>query len=487
MVIDCPRIAFCALRGNSGKTLLTVGVVACLQSEGKTISPFKKGPDYIDAAWLALAAGRPCYNLDAFLMERRGIFSSFSFHTSQTDGAIVEGNRGIFDGLDEKGTYSSAELAKMLGIPVILIVDCNMATRTVAAMVLGCQHFDPDVAIKGVVLNRIRGNRHSSIIKNAIEESCGLPVLGVIPNIEGRIFPERHMGLVPPQEHPGAKRAVDDASRIVEQYVDIERIWKIATSTPSLNCSNPAYHSEKTELELYSSKKPRIGYIRDSAFWFYYPDNIEALEYLGAEMVECNGLIQNSLPSLDALYIGGGFPETHAEALAANIGFRRDLYSAIERGLPVYAECGGLLYLGEKLIVDGKEFPMAGVFPLTFILERRPQAHGYTVLEVIESNPYFSIGETLHGHEFHYSRIIEEKECELALAFKVKRGYGIDGRKDGLCYKNVLATYSHVHTLGTKSWAKGLFDRAVLYSQNSRKEKEAALYCEKGLSVALNF
>ena len=487
MVIDRPRIAFCALRGNSGKTLLTVGAVACLRSEGKEISPFKKGPDYIDAAWLTLAAGRPCYNLDLFLMERRGIFSSFSFHTDQADGAIVEGNRGIFDGFDEKGTYSSAELVKMLGIPVILIVDCNMTTRTVAAMVLGCQHFDPDVAIKGVVLNRIRGNRHSSIIKSAIQENCGIPVLGAIPNIEGRVFPERHMGLVPPQEHPGARRAVDEAAKMVEQYVDIKGIWKIAASAPSLNCNIPAYHSEKTESGLHSSKKPRIGYIRDSAFWFYYPDNIEALEYLGAEMVECNGLVQKDLPSIDALYIGGGFPETHAEVLAANIGFRRALRSAIEGGLPVYAECGGLLYLGERLIIDGKEFPMAGVFPLTFVLERRPQAHGYTVLEVKESNPYFSIGETLHGHEFHYSRIIEEKKCELALAFEVKRGYGIDGRKDGLCYKNVLATYSHVHALGTRAWAKGLFDRAVLFSRNSRKEKDAVSYSEKGVSVASNF
>ncbi|MDY6855273.1 MAG: cobyrinate a,c-diamide synthase [Thermodesulfobacteriota bacterium] len=474
MVIDCPRIAFCALRGNSGKTLLTVGTVTCLHNEGREISPFKKGPDYIDAAWLALAAGRPCYNLDVFLMERRGIFSSFSFHTNQADGAIVEGNRGIFDGLDEKGTYSSAELAKMLGIPVILIVDCKMTTRTVAAMVLGCQHFDLDVAIKGVVLNRIRGSRHGSIIKRAIEENCGIPVLGQIPNIEGRVFPERHMGLVPPQEHPGAKRAIDEASKIADQNVDIEGVWKIATSASSLNSSIPDYHSEKAESGLYVSKKPRIGYIRDAAFWFYYPDNIEALEYLGAEMVECNGLVQDSLPSLDALYIGGGFPETHAEVLAANIGFRRALQGAIERGLPVYAECGGLLYLGERLIIDGKEFPMAGVFPLTFVLERRPQAHGYTVLEVIEPNPYFFKGEILHGHEFHYSRIIEEKKCELTLAFEVKRGYGIDGMKDGLCYKNVLATYSHVHASGASAWAKGLFGRAVQYSQDSKREKDAA-------------
>lgn len=487
MVVNCPRVAFSGLRGNSGKTFLTVGVAAYLRRKGKMISPFKKGPDYIDAAWLSLAAGRPCYNLDAFLMERKDILSSFSAHASQAEGALVEGNRGLFDGADTEGSYSTAELAKMLEIPVILIVDCTMATRTVAAMVLGCQHFDPEVTIKGVILNRIGGSRHESVVRTAIEESCGVPVLGAVPRIKGRIFPERHMGLVPPQEHPEARKAVDEAAGIATRYIDIERLWEIAVESPPLGLFDSTEGMEEKNLYLSPPKKPRIGFIKDSAFWFYYPDNIEALKKLGAEMVECNALLQDKLPPLDALYIGGGFPETHAEKLAANAGFRRSLYRAVENGLPVYAECGGLMYLGGKLTIEDKTFPMAGVFPLTFALRRKPQGHGYTILEVDRPNPYFEVGEVLYGHEFHYSQILDLEEGKFAPAFKVRRGYGLDGKRDGLCYKNVLGTYSHLHALGTKGWAKGLFDRAVFYSRTSDRSREDVSFCKGRFPVALNF
>ena len=470
MIVDFPKILFSALRGNSGKTLLSVGVVACLGKEGKALSPFKKGPDYIDAAWLSLAAGRPCYNLDAFLMGREGLSSSFFIHTRHTHGALVEGNRGLFDSMDSQGSYSTAELAKMLQIPVVLVVDCSMTTRTIAAMILGCQQFDPEVAIKGVVINWISGNRHESIVRTAIEEKCGIPVLGAIPKIKGGAFPERHMGLVPPQEHPDANKAVDEAARIVERYVDVERIWKIAVDAPFLRYNDPIEDVKDKKLPLNPSERPRIGVIKDSAFGFYYPDNLEALEKLGAKIVECTALAQNELPPIDALYIGGGFPETHADKLAANEGFKRSLREAVERGLPVYAECGGLMYLGKQLIVEKKTFPMVGIFPLTFVFQGRPEFHGYTILEVDQSNPYFRVGETLRGHEFHYSRIVDLEEDRFTPVFRVKRGHGINGKRDGLCYKNVLATYSHLHALGTDRWARALFEHALFY-----KEREVRL------------
>ncbi|MDI6775762.1 MAG: cobyrinate a,c-diamide synthase [Syntrophales bacterium] len=461
MVIVCPRVVFSALRGNSGKTFLTVGVGACLRHRGKRIAPFKKGPDYIDAAWLGMVTGRPCYNLDVFLMEREGVLSSFLTRVQQTDGALVEGNRGLFDGMNREGSYSTAELAKMLQMPVILIMDCSMTTRTAAAMLLGCQHFDPEVAIKGVILNRIGGTRHETIVRSAIEDSCGVPVLGAVPRIAGGAFPERHMGLVPPPEHPGASRAIDEAARIAARYIDIDRLWEIAEGSPPLDL--PDLKGEEKVWSGWPSGQPRIGFIRDSAFWFYYPDNLEALVRLGASLVECSALHDEELPPVDALYIGGGFPETHAGSLAANAGFRRSLHEAVERGLPVYAECGGLMYLGEKLIVGERTFPMVGVFPLDFVLDRIPQGHGYTILEVDQPNPYFPTGEILHGHEFHYSHILDGKEEGLTLALNVRRGYGINGRRDGLCYKNVLATYSHLHASGAKGWARSLFDHALFY------------------------
>lgn len=470
MIVDHPRIVFSALRGNSGKTFLTVGVGACLRHRGKTVSPFKKGPDYIDPAWLEMATGQPCHNLDLFLMEREGLVSSFSTRVRQTDGALVEGNRGLFDGMDREGSYSTAELAKLLQAPVILVVDCSMTTRTAAAMILGCQHFDPRVAIRGVILNRIGGARHESVIRSAIEDRCGVVVLGAIPKIKEGIFPERHMGLVPPREHPGAARAVDEAARIVDRYVDVDRLWKIARGAPAVYFDDPGREGERF---VRPSRQPRIGFIRDSAFWFYYPDNLEVLEKSGASLVECSALNDRELPAVDALYIGGGFPETHAASLAANAGFRKSLREAVETGLPVYAECGGLMYLGEELIVEEKTFPMAGVFPLRFVLDGRPQGHGYTILEVDTPNPYFPTGEILHGHEFHYSRIPDWGEGSFTFAFNVRRGYGIQGRRDGLCYKNVLATYSHLHAVGAKGWAKAIWEQAVSYQQGKMLSEQS--------------
>jgi len=459
-----PRVVFSALRGNSGKTFLTVGVGACLTLRGKAVAPFKKGPDYIDTAWLEMATGRPCYNLDLFLMGKEGILSSFAAHGQHGECALVEGNRGLYDGMDREGSYSTAELAKLLRAPVILVVDCSMATRTLAAMILGCQHFDPQVAIQGVILNRIGGTRHGAVIRSAIEDRCGVPVLGALPRIQEGIFPERHMGLVPPREHPGAERAVNEAARIVDRHVDVDRVWEIARGAPAVEINIPDGRQEARPICL--PGRPKIGFIRDSAFWFYYPENLELLEQLGASLVPCSALGDKELPPIDALYIGGGFPESHAAALAANRDFRKSLREAVEAGLPVYAECGGLMYLGRELLVEEKVFPMTGVFPFRFVLDKRPQGHGYTVLDVDAPNPYFPVGETLHGHEFHYSHISEWEEGPFTLVFKVKRGQGIHGGRDGLLYKNVLATYSHVHASGTKGWAKTLLEKAVCYGRN---------------------
>ena len=469
MMVDRPRVVFSALRGNSGKTFLTVGVGACLTLRGKALSPFKKGPDYIDAAWLEMATGHPCYNLDLFLMGREGMLSSFITRVQHADGALVEGNRGLFDGMDREGSYSTAELAKLLQAPVIMVVDCSMATRTVAATILGCQLFDPKVAIKGVILNRIGGPRHEAVIRTAIEDRCGVPVLGALPRIQEKIFPERHMGLVPPREHPGARRAIEEAARIVDGHIDVDKVWEIARDAPAVDFDVSDRQHE--ELHIRPSKQPKIGYIRDSAFWFYYPDNLELLEKMGASLVACSALDDKELPPVDALYIGGGFPESHAAALAANTDFRKSLREAVEAGLPVYAECGGLMYLGKELLVEEKVFPMTGVFPFRFVLGKRPHGHGYTILDVDAPNPYFPIGETLHGHEFHYSHIPEWEEGPFTLVFKVKRGQGIHGGRDGLLYKNVLATYSHVHASGTKGWAKTLLEKAFCYERNKLLEQ----------------
>ena len=428
--------------------------------------PFKKGPDYIDAAWLALAASHPCHNLDTFMMGREQVIRSFSRHALEGAISLIEGNRGLFDGSNPEGEHSTAELAKLLRAPVILVVDCDKVTRTAAAMVLGCRHFDRSVDIRGVILNRVAGSRHAAVVRKSVEEYCGIPVLGTVPRIADIPFSERHLGLIPPQEHDRVRLALGKAADIAGDCLDLEGLTQVAESAafwedhafPGLQPADKADHEQVT-----------IGVIRDRAFQFYYPENIEALADSGARVIEISAISEEKLPPVDALYIGGGFPETQAELLAQNEAFRRSLRDAAEQGLPIYAECGGFMYLGESLTVGDRHYPMVGFLPITFGMEKRPQGHGYTVLDVERENPFFPVGTGLKGHEFHYSRILSRKEGEGHLAFRVKRGIGIDGKRDGLCRKNVLASFTHLHALGTPQWAGGLVEKARQYGAGRRK------------------
>ncbi|MGD8916636.1 MAG: hydrogenobyrinic acid a,c-diamide synthase (glutamine-hydrolyzing) [Syntrophobacterales bacterium] len=466
-----PRVVIAGLRGGSGKTTLSLGLVAAWRHRAGEVVPFKKGPDYIDAGWLALAAGQPCYNLDQYMMSGEQILDSFRQHTQKAQGAVIEGNRGLFDGMDADGSFSTAELAKLLQAPVILVVDGSMVTRTAAAVVLGCQHLDPEVPIQAVVLNRVAGPRHQEMLQTTIERYCGVPVVGAIPKLKEDDFPERHMGLVTALEHPEAREAILARIQIVERYLDLEKVLAIANQAPPLNWQP----NRPTKRVSKAYRQPTIGIIRDSAFQFYYPENLEALERRGASLLTINALQDTFLPELDGLYIGGGFPETHAEQLAANDQLRKGLRSAIEAGLPVYAECGGLMYLGRSLEIKDNIYPMVEALPMDFRLEQKPQGHGYTELEVVNTNPFYPVGTTLKGHEFHYSRVTRFDLSPESLAFAMRRGAGILDRKDGVCYKNTLATYSHVHAIGTPVWAEGLIRRALAYQRELRgnsKEKK---------------
>ena len=467
-----PRLVLAGLRGGSGKTILTLGLIAVWREMGYEVAPFKKGPDFIDAGWHTFAAGRTCHNLDSFLMDDNQLLSSFAFRSRGADISLVEGNRGLYDGLDIDGRCSTAELAKLLKTPVVLIVDVSMATRTIAALVKGCQAFDPELTIAAVILNRAAGPRQTALITGAIEKYCRIPVLGVVPKLSGNIFPERHMGLVPYQERAHSERAIRWAKDAVLKYLKVEALLDLARAAGPL----PALSSDisREEISPLQSDSPRIGYILDSSFWFYYPENLEQLERLGATLVKIDTLSDRCLPELDALYIGGGFPETQAAALAENKAFRQSLKQSVDQGLPVYAECGGLMYLGETLVVDKKSYPMVGALPLRLLLEKKPQGHGYTVMEVVESNPFYPVGETLRGHEFHYSRAVLTSEEGVHFAFRVKRGHGVDGVRDGIVKHNLLATYTHIHAAGDAGWARGLcavaLERKMKKFSNDQKQ-----------------
>ncbi|MEJ2658881.1 MAG: cobyrinate a,c-diamide synthase [Desulfobacterales bacterium] len=478
--MDFPRILISALRGGAGKTIVSIGMTAAWKASGKQITPFKKGPDYIDAGWLSLAAGRPCYNLDTFLIKAPHLLQSFYSHSTTEGISVIEGNRGLYDGIDIQGSTSTAELAKLLKAPVVLCIDCTKSTRTMAAAVLGCMMFDPDVDIKGVILNRVAGSRHENVLRKNIEQYCHIPVLGAIPKLDWEKFPERHLGLVPTPEHGCAMDAVDDAAGIASRYLDLDALAEISFNAQAIPVHDASsgkmrYKARiqinipaEAESSLDSGKhqKPKIGIIRDSAFQFYYPENIEALQAAGAETLVISPFTSDTIMPVDALYIGGGFPETHAHELSSNITFRKELKDLAQGGLPIYAECGGLMYLGEELVLEEKSYPMAGVLPIVFGFFKKPQGHGYTVVKVARKNPYFDIGTEIKGHEFHYSRVLRWHGTDNDLAFVMKRGAGFLNRRDGVCYKNVLATFTHIHALGTPGWAGALVRNAMAYKRN---------------------
>lgn len=454
MTASLPRLVIAGLSGDSGKTIVSLSVLAALRKKGMSVAPFKKGPDYIDAAWLGWAAGGVCRNLDTYLVDSDTILKNFVSRSSNYDIVIIEGNRGIFDGRDIEGTHSTASLAKLLQSPVILVVDCSKVTRTTAAVIKGCVSFDPEVNIAGVILNRIAGDRHQKIITESIKRYCNLPVLGAIPGFgdQRRLIPERHLGLIPPLEFLDQGELEKSLSSIADDYLDIDGLISVAKRAGSLAV-------DKSELEPLSPVMVKIGYFSDSVFTFYYPENLEALSRHGAELVKISSLDDKTLPDIDALYIGGGFPETHAERLARNTSLRDSVKVAAERGLPIYAECGGLIYLSKSLTWEGRRYPMADVLPVDLIMNSKPAGHGYAEIEVDRPNPVFPLGAVIHGHEFHYSSLSASSPTANG-CMKVKSGVGLGGKRDGIVYKSILACYIHIHADGITDWAPAMIRNA---------------------------
>ncbi|MEW6273844.1 MAG: cobyrinate a,c-diamide synthase [Bacillota bacterium] len=451
-----PRLVIGAPHGRSGKTTVTIGLLASLAGEkGLAVQPFKKGPDFIDPGWLSRVAGRECRNLDSFLMGAKKILASFLTYTTGADVGVVEGAMGLYDGVDLQGSGSTAEIAKILKAPVILVVDCTRLTRSVAAVVMGFLHFDPGVNIAGVILNKVARPRHEEMLRAALKTYCGVPVLGVIPKGEKLSIPDRHLGLVPVAENDELAQKIREIGQTASKYLDLDALLKTAGEAPALageglpfqNCAPVA--------------KAAIGIFKDRAFTFYYPENLEALKACGAEIAVIDSLRDSFLPAVDALYLGGGFPEIFAAELEANAGLRNAVREAVEAGLPVYAECGGLMYLARKLHWQGKSYRMSGALPFDVLLTDRPQGHGYEIIETVGENPFVPVGVTIKAHEFHHSRVVNLDCSRVRFAFRVRRGWGIDGQNDGLVYKNVLAAYAHVHALAAPDWARWLVEKAA--------------------------
>ncbi|SMC55864.1 cobyrinic acid a,c-diamide synthase [Desulfocicer vacuolatum DSM 3385] len=494
-----PGLVIAGLRGGNGKTVISLGVTAAWRDIGINVAPFKKGPDYIDAGWLSKAAGRSCYNLDTFMCSTDQAENSFLKNSAMADIALIEGNRGLYDGIDIQGRTSTAEIAKLLNLPVVLVLDCTKSTRTMAALLLGCIHFDPHVNIMGVILNRVAGKRHENKVKDNIKQFCNIPVFGSVPKLKAEDFPERHMGLVPSAEHELALESIKAAARVARKYIDLDGLYRacinaskipaasLSSSTPphntlcekcgqktSMDCDTVADGScgkggGKTQLQtapiphIPKQERPIIGVIRDSAFQFYYPDNLESLEESGAILQEISPLKASDIPPVDAIYMGGGFPETHAAQLADNESFRNQLKALAMKGLPIYAECGGLIFLGKSLTLDGVTYAMSDILPVSFGLSKRPVGHGYTQVRVIQKNPFFPRGTLLRGHEFRYSHIMDIDYRENEMVFAMERGKGIIDKKDGFCRYNVFGTYTHTLSSCASSWSHAMVKQALQY------------------------
>lgn len=477
-----PRLLVSAAHKSSGKTTVTLGLCAALAAQGLRVQPFKKGPDYIDPMWLTLASGRPCLNLDAYLMNDASMAALFRAAVTTADLALVEGNKGLYDGLSLDGSNSNAALAQRLAAPVLLVIDARGMTRGIAPLILGYQAFDPRIRIGGVILNRLGGSRHEAKLRAVIEHYTDVPVLGAVHEDEQLAMTERHLGLMPCAEVGDAQRRVQAIGERVAAQVDLARVRALAESAGpcpgGADGVRPAGLALPQAIDAQPWPRPdlRIGVARDRAFGFYYPDDLAALQAAGAELVPIDTLHDRELPALDALFIGGGFPETCLDELQANASMRRSVKQAVEGGLPTYAECGGLMYLSRRIEWQGRSAEMVGVIPGDTQMQVRPVGRGYVHLESTPSMPWpvgpveaatrpADAGSALvRGHEFHHSRLVNLPPG-LAYAWRVRRGYGIDGHSDGLVMHRLLASYAHLRSLAGSGWAA----RFVQYARECRR------------------
>jgi len=450
------QILISAAHKSSGKTTLSIGLCAALRQRGVTLAPFKKGPDFIDPMWLQQAAGAPCYNLDFFTMSGEEIIALFQQKSKDSEFALVEGNKGLYDGLDLDGSNSNAALARLLNLPVVLVIDAQGMTRGIAPLILGYQAFDRDIRIAGVILNKLGGSRHESKLRQVIEHYTEVPVIGAVHRHPDLHLLERHLGLLPSNESPQSQQQIQAIAKVVSQEVDLNRLLDIG------NAANAAPDTGRAEIIHRASKRAevRIAVARDAAFGFYYPDDLQALQQCGAEIVPVDMLHDAKLPDhIDALIIGGGFPETHLDQLADNQSLRAHILQLAQQGLPIYAECGGLMYLCRRLSWNNQSREMVGVIPADCEMHSKPQGRGYVKLKPRANHPWPQMQQQdeIRCHEFHYSKLVN-LDAELEYVYDVSRGMGIDGRHDGIRIYNVLANYTHMRHVGNNPWVPAFVD-----------------------------
>lgn len=437
-----------AAHKSSGKTLVSLGLAAAMRRRGVHVAPFKKGPDYIDASWLAKAAAAPCYNLDFHTMSHVEIGTTFAARSAHADLALIEGTKGLHDGVATDGRDSNAALARLLQTPVLLVLDTRGMTRGVAPLIQGLQAFEPTLEFAGVIFNRVGGERHAAKLRAAVRSYCDCPVIGAVPERAELGIAERHLGLVPGNEALDVEAQLSEVARVIEDTVDLTALAPTGSRRSA---------AERVRADGPATGNLRVAIANDEAFNFYYADDFDALRREGAELCFFDTLHDAQVPQADALWLGGGFPETAMNRLAGNTAMRHAIARFAQSGRPVYAECGGLMYLARTLTWGARRQAMCNVLPIDVQMRERPQGRGYMRLKETGAAPWGRIvapGATLPAHEFHYSCITPEARATLRFAYEVERGFGADGQHDGIVSGNVLASYAHLRNTQRSPWVR---------------------------------
>ena len=441
--VHAPRIVLAGVSSGVGKTTIVTGLTGLLHRQGLSVQPFKVGPDYIDPGFHAKAAGRDSYNLDTWLVPEERLAFTFASLSKGADLSIIEGVMGLYDG-GSKGVSSTAEIAKLLQAPVVLIINCQSIGTSAAAIALGYKSYDPEVCFAGVILNKLGSDKHEAMIRDAMKE-IGIPVLGALHRDQELKTPERHLGLTPVTEIE-TKDLIRHMEDDAEKALSLSSLLQAAQSAPDLEIPEESLQEEIHPV--------RIGVARDPAFTFYYPTSLSALEKRGAELVPFSPIHDREIPDVDGLVFGGGFPEMFLTELSQNHTMIESIQAAAKQGLPVYAECGGLMYLCREITgFNGERYPMAGLVPAVCRMEKTLQRVGYVTASPLRKSICSVPGETLRGHEFHFSTLLPDRE-DFPWAYELRGTRQKEAHKEGYAAGSVIASYLHMNFDGNPEAAR---------------------------------
>ena len=451
-------IVVAGTKSGCGKTTVSMGLMAALVKRGLKVAPFKVGPDFIDPGHHSRIAGVGCRNLDGWMLSRNFNLDVFAKGMKDADIAVVEGVMGLFDGYDGKSEAgSTAQIAKWLGLPVILLVDAASMARSAAAIVMGFEHFDAELTYAGVIFNHLGSDRHLQYLKEAVQDRIEMPFLGGILRNTAIAIPERHLGLVTREDHPLAEENIDRLADLIEKSIDLDLLLNDLADVDL-----PRQTKERPHNQI--EKMVRIAVARDNAFCFYYADNLDLLEQQGAELVFFSPMVDQNLPqNIDGLYLGGGYPELFAEKLAENAALRNRVKEKSADGMPIYGECGGFMYLCEELIdLNNNRYRMSGCFPFATRMFTRLKALGYREITLSRNTVIGNAGLTIRGHEFHYSELTKLSQ-DVATVFSITDRSGMDKTPEGYLINHTLGSYNHLHFGSQPDVARCFVENCLTY------------------------